>query len=116
MTAETIFSTIMIFICIAPIFILGIVQCRSKTPVVFWAGKEPPRPEQITDVKKYNRKHGMMWILYGLGFIICFFTGITFGGKVAAIATIAEGSGGMCIMIAYHNKLNRMYIKDGDDE
>ena len=69
MTGEIIFSFVVLLISIGPIFILGVVQFRSKDPVGFWAGKKPPRKEQITNVKSYNRKHGIMWILYGAGLI-----------------------------------------------
>ena len=70
--AETIFSAVVLLLCASPLIILGIVQYRSKEPVGFWAGKEPPRKEEVTDVRAYNRKHGLMWILYGLGLTACF--------------------------------------------
>ena len=72
MTAEIVVSSIILLISAAPIIIIGIVQYRSKDPVGFWSGKKPPEKEQITDVKAYNRKHGLMWILLGVGFILCF--------------------------------------------
>lgn len=75
MTGEIIFSFVVLLISTSPIIILGMVQYRSKEPVGFWAGKKPPRNEEITDVRAYNRKHGLMWILYGAGFIVCFVCG-----------------------------------------
>lgn len=48
---ETIFSCVVAAVCMFPLFILGIVQYHSKKPVGFWAGKEPPKAEQLTDVK-----------------------------------------------------------------
>ena len=68
--AEMIFSSVVLLVSASPIIILGFVQYRSKEPVGFWAGKKPPRKEEITDVGAYNRKHGLMWILYGLGLIV----------------------------------------------
>jgi hypothetical protein len=115
MMAETVITSVIVLIGIAPIIIIGIVQYRSKNPVGFWSGKEPPKREQVTDVKAYNRKHGLMWILYGIGFILCFVCRFPLGGEVAAILCIIEVMGGLFGMIAYHNLLNRRYYKkDGD--
>ena len=59
--AEIIISAIISLVCIAPIIILGIVQYRSKNPVGFWSGKEPPEKERITDVKAYNHDVDSIW-------------------------------------------------------
>lgn len=109
--AEAIFSSVVLLIGTSPIIILGMVQYRSKDPVGFWAGKKPPRKEEITDVRAYNRKHGLMWILYGAGLIVCYVCGMPFGGLAAAYLCMAEVMGGILIMIAYHNRLNRMYYR-----
>lgn len=115
MTSETIVAMVVVLIGILPILIIGIVQFRSKNPVGFWSGKEPPRAEQITDVKAYNRRHGLMWILYGAGFVLCFGCGYFAGERFTAILCIVEGIGGMLAMIAYHNRLNRKYFrKEGE--
>ena len=115
MTAEIVISSVILLISAAPIIIIGIVQYRSKDPVGFWSGKKPPKKEQITDVKAYNRKHGLMWILLGVGFILCFVCGLLFGGIIARYSCMIEVIGGLLAMIVYHQKLNRMYYKkDGD--
>ena len=111
MTAEIIIFSVILLISAAPIIIIGIVQYRSKEPVGFWSGKKPPRKEQITDVKAYNRKHGLMWILLGVGFILCLVCGLFFGGIVAGYLCMIEVIGGIFAMIAYHEKLDRMYFK-----
>ena len=116
MTTETVFATIVAIICILPILIIGIVQFRSKNPVGFWSGMEPPKKEQLTDVKAYNQKHGLMWILYGTGFVLCFGCGLMVDGGFAAILSMIECFGGLLAMIAYHNWLNRKYFrKDGEE-
>ena len=115
MTVETIIVLVILLISAAPIIIIGIVQYRSKNPVGFWSGKKPPQKEQITDVKAYNQKHGLMWILFGVGFILCFVCGLPFGGLIAGYLCMIEVMGGILIMVAYHNKLNRVYYrKQGD--
>lgn len=112
MNAETVVSAVIVLICMSPIIVIGIVQYGSEVPVGFWAGKKPPRKEQITDVKAYNRKHGLMWISYGAGFVLCFVCGLSFGELVAAYLCMAEVFVGLLGMIAYHNRLNRLYYRE----
>ena len=50
--AEMIFSSVVLLVSASPIIILGFVQYRSKEPVGFWAGKEPPR-----------KRRSRMWVL-----------------------------------------------------
>lgn len=51
---------------------IGISQIRSKHPVGFYTGENPPKDQEITDVKCWNLKHGRMWIIYGLGIIVSY--------------------------------------------
>lgn len=48
---------------------LGIWAFVRKTPMHFWAGSTV-LPETITNVKKYNRANGLMWIIAALQFFI----------------------------------------------
>ena len=116
MTAEVIISSVILLVSTAPVIMIGIVQYRSKDPVGFWSGKKPPQKEQITDVKAYNQKHGLMWILLGVGFILCFVCGLLFGGIIAGCLCMIETFGGIFAMIVYHEKLNRMYYKKEGDK
>lgn len=115
MPAEAIFSLVVGVICMLPVLIIGIVQYKSREPVGFWAGKEPPGKDQITDVKAYNHKHGLMWMLYGAGFILCFGCGMFLSSLLAVILAGIECIGGIFLMILYHNRLDRTYLKKGDD-
>lgn len=112
--AEIIGTIIILFICLFPLFAVGIVQYWSKNPVGFWAGKEPPAKEQITDVRAYNRRHGMMWMAYAVGLFLCFMLGFPFGGVIVAIAFMVGAFGGLLLMIWYHNRLERKYLKKPD--
>ena len=47
-------------------FGIGIYQWRSEKPARLSTGEPTIDPNDLTDVKAWNRKHGMMWILYGL--------------------------------------------------
>lgn len=116
MIAEIVISSIIVLISTVPIIIIGIVQYRSKAPVGFWSGKKPPKKEQITDVKAYNQKHGLMWILLGVGFILCFVCGLLFEGVITGYLCMIEMIGGILAMIAYHQRLDRMYYKKEGDK
>lgn len=109
--AEHIICLVILLICAAPFLIIGIVQRKSKKPVGFWSGKEPPAAEQVTDLTAYNRKHGRMWIAYGAGLPLSFALGGIFGGAAYAIAMGLEVVGGLVAIIWYHNYLDRKYVK-----
>lgn len=92
---------------------IGIVQLKSKEPVGFYSGEKPPKAEDITDVKAWNRKHGMMWLVYGIIILISFFIGLLIGDS---IWTVVPMIGGVIIpvifMIRYHHQLRKKYIKN----
>lgn len=115
MAAENMIFSIILLMSAAILILIGIVQYRSKEPVGFWSGKKPLKKEQITDVKAYNRKHGLMWILFGAGLIVCFLCGTFFGGNIAGYLCLVEMAGGIVVMIAYHGKLDRMYRRREQD-
>lgn len=112
--AEYIFGlAIFIFVSIVMVAI-GIAQVRSKEPVGFYTGEKPIRSEQISDVKEWNKKHGFMWILYGVAiigsYIICSFVNSETISGTVLIATIV---GALPIMMFYHSYLKkRMYEID----
>lgn len=43
---------------------IGIWCLRSRNPVTFYTGEKPLKPEQVKDVKAWNRKHGVLWLCY----------------------------------------------------
>ncbi len=112
MGAEGIITLVILSICALPMVGLGIAQIRSRKPVGFWSGKRPPSAEDVTDVAAYNRKHGVMWIIYGLGSVIAFCLGMLLGGEWwPAILMMVEIMGGLVLMILFHDHLDRVYVK-----
>lgn len=67
-----------IFIC------LGIYSLKRKTPMHFWAGSTVSS-EEISDVKAYNKANGVMWICYGLSFLLIPIVEEHFGSLTLAI-------------------------------
>lgn len=114
MDAENIFELILSFIvfslCALIMIVVGISQIKNTAPVGFWNWQKPPKRENISDLPAYNRKHGLMWILYGLGMIICFLFGMLFkDGLVFALTIITEICGGIMLMALYHKWLVKKY-------
>lgn len=111
MTAETIIF-LAIYILVALLMLcIGISQQRSKMPVGFYTGEKPPTEQELSDVPSWNKKHGAMWILYGIV--------IAISGAVGALVGISSAwcvvplIGGVIVpivlMIWYHHQLLRKY-------
>lgn len=111
MTAENIIAVVILCICMLPLVVLGIFQMKSKEPVGFWSGVKPPTGDKVSDVAAYNKKHGIMWIVYGAGIVPAFFLGMVFGEMVAVCTLGIEIIGGLVVMICYHNYLDKKYVK-----
>lgn len=73
MTAENIMAVVISCICMLLLVVLGILQMKSKEPVGFWSGVKPPTGDKVSDVAAYNKKHGIMWVIYGAGIVPAFF-------------------------------------------
>lgn len=105
--------TFVIFLLVSMIFIIiGILQIRSKEPIGFYTGEKPPKKEQLWDMGVWNKKHGCMWIVYGLSiiasFIICSFVKTEI---IATIIMLCVVFGALAIMMLYHRHLKKKYYR-----
>ncbi len=92
--------------------VIGVVSYRKKTPCGFWSGVEPPKPEQVSDITAYNRKHGIMWIVYGAGMTGTYLAGVLFGDVfTGAMISGAVAVGGIFVLALCHNHLEKKYVK-----
>ena len=110
MTGETIVLGLFVFYTAFVMIAGGIWQYKSKNPVGFWSGKEPPKEQEVTDIEAYNHKHGMMWILYGSGMIVIFCFGTILGTKAVMVILMLELIGGIILMALYHYRLEKRYV------
>ena len=103
----------LVIVCIAALILIGIgvSQVRSKDPVGFYSGVKPPKEEQLIDVEAWNKKHGTMWILYGASMVIAGFAGMV-SMTCSTIAELTVAFGGPVIMIWYHSKLERAFLRN----
>jgi hypothetical protein len=91
---------------------IGVSQLKSKTPVGFYSGEEPPKAEELTDVSAWNKKHGIMWLMYGVVIFLSWFVGFWVGDSLWSIIPLVVG---VCLpiifMILYHSALVKRYKK-----
>ena len=112
MNAENIFGFVIYLLVVAFMAGIGISQLKSKSPVGFYSGEKPPREDELSDVKAWNKKHGLMWIVYGIVILFSFFAGALIGDSVWAVIPMV---GGLVVplpfMIRYHNRMRKEYLK-----
>jgi len=110
--AENIIMIIVLAWCALIMIVVGVFQMKSKEPVGFYTGEKQLKREQITDVELWNKKHGMMWIAYGVGMVLAYLVGIVIGDeKVFHILFMSFVFGAIPVMIAYHHWLKKKYVR-----
>lgn len=63
--------TFVIWAILGVIFVgfgIYIINSKKAKPFGFWANAKAP--EEVTDVKAYNRALGKLWIVFGVGFVV----------------------------------------------
>ncbi len=92
---------------------IGGSNLRSKTPVGFYSGIKPPKEEELTDVPAWNKKHGMMWVLYGVTIMLSWGIGFIIGDSVWCLLPLCSGVVlPVFLMIWYHHSLIRRYHQE----
>ena len=76
------------------------------------SGVEPPKPEEINDLRAWNTKHGAMWMVYGgiiaLSAIIFSFV---IDGLVGTVILIGGVMLPLPFMVWWHHHLESKYLK-----
>ena len=76
MNAEMIMALGIVSFVAGIMIIIGIVQMTKKDePVGFYNVIAPPKKEEISDVIQWNKKHGVIWIVYGICIELGFWVG-----------------------------------------
>ncbi len=101
-----------IYLLVALIMVgIGVIQRKSKTPVGFYTGEKPPAAQELSDVSSWNKKHGAMWILYGIVIAVSGAVGTL--GRISSVWCMVWLIGGVAVpivlMVWYHHRLLRMY-------
>lgn len=89
---------------------IGISNLKSIEPVGFYSGVEPPPSKEITDIPAYNKKHGWMWVIYGIGFIVCGILSFPSNSDlVFTLFTLFYAFGGVIMLMIGHTFLEKKY-------
>ena len=105
---ENIVFWVVIFVTSVPIFGMAIFAFLKKTPVHFYAGTTV-KAEEITDVKKYNRANGILWLGYGLGLILSAYFLASNEGSLGSIVFIAYIFLGLLVLLLVYRKIYDKY-------
>ena len=110
--AGTIISGV-IFCIVAMIMLgIGVSQLKSKEPVGFYTGEKPPKVDQLSDVNSWNKKHGVMWIIYGICIIGSWICSAFIGGdSIYSVIPLCIGTIiPILIMVFLHHKWVKRYF------
>ena len=111
MNEAMIMGLVIISIVAGIMIIIGLSQISKKeNPVGFYNVIDPPKKEEISDVIQWNKKHGIIWIIYGICIELGFWLGYVM--PVEAIEMIFM-MGGVILplpfMVMRHHKLEKEY-------
>ena len=109
------FGTILMLIIMLPVAFLmggiGIYQIKSPKPAWFYSGEEPPKPENITDLRAWNTKHGGMWVVYGAIILITTVIGVIDLSSIGMWFFMGGILLPIPFMIWWHHRLEKIYLK-----
>ena len=109
---EYIFSFVIVLLVAIVMMIIGVSQIMSKKPVGFYSGEKPPREDELLDIAMWNKKHGYMWVIYGVTIISSYILSSLVKSETIAMVVLLSGIiGALPIMILYHNYLKKKYYK-----
>ena len=111
MNAANIMGAVIITVVALIMVLIGVSQFRAKDkPVGFYNVIDPPRKEEITDIIAWNKKHGMIWIVYGIFIELGFWMGFLMMSEILQMVFMM---GGVIVplpfMVLRHRKLEKKY-------
>lgn len=111
MNAEMIMGLIILSFVAAIMGMVGVCQVSKKdAPVGFYNVIDPPKKEEITDIIQWNKKHGMLWILYGICIELGFWIGYVMPSEVLEMIFMMGGVVlPLPLMIVRHHRLEKEY-------
>lgn len=111
-----IFSGCVLGFCALLMIGIGISNIKSRKPCGFYTGEKGPDEDKVRDKNMWNKKHGWMWIIYGIFIMLTWVCGLLCGDSALILLPYMVGIlGPIPFMIAYHNKLVRDYVIKEED-
>lgn len=111
MNAGMVMALVIMSIVAVVMITIGISQfCTKNNSVGFYNVIDPPKKEEIFDVIQWNKKHGFMWIIYGICIELGFWLGYVMPIELLEMFFMM---GGVFIplpfMVIGHHKLEKKY-------
>ena len=111
--AEYIMAMVIIFLVALVMIGIGVSQIKSKKPVAFYTGEKAPGEDELSDVAAWNKRHGFMWVIYGLAIMEAFLLSSLVKSEILQMVILLGGIvGALPIMILYHSHLKKKYYKE----
>lgn len=83
-------------------------ECRNDNRIGYLI--DPPKKEDISDIIKWNKKHGIIWIVYGICIELGFWLGYVMPIEVLEMVFMMGGVIiPLPIMVIMHHKLEKEY-------
>lgn len=98
-----------ILACAMTFLAISVWAFTSKNPVNFWAG-EKISADSISDIKKYNQAYGVMWLIFGLCWLITAVLGL-FSLSISIVVLVVLNTVGLVTLILVNNKIRKRYMK-----
>jgi len=95
-----------------PLIGVAVWAFNRRSPMPFFAGgvADNPKPEDITDVKAYNKAIGTLWLCGAIGLVI---SGVVsfFSMTVGIVALLIVCIPGIIILIVGYNRIQSKYFR-----
>lgn len=91
------------------ISVIGIYTLFSKKPCGFYTVEKTPSEREITDVRAWNRKHGIMFISVGIWIAILILCGLLIDSSLLFVFVLIGLLFAIPTTIIYHNILVKKY-------
>lgn len=115
MDGESIIALVILGIVAFIMMGIGFGQRNSRTPVGFYSGEVPPKAEELTDVSEWNRRHGNIWIGYGIVMLLSAVLGMPLNHPLLSPALILGGVVvPLPLMVLCHRHLVKVLKRDAE--
>jgi len=92
---------------------IGVYAYKAKKPMHFWSGSTV-LPEEIENIKAYNRANGHMWTVYSMLFWAAAVLGIWFP-EAGAILLAVSSTVGILPLIVIYKHIYKKYRRKQED-
>ncbi|KXZ39239.1 hypothetical protein SAMN05661008_01044 [Alkalithermobacter thermoalcaliphilus JW-YL-7 = DSM 7308] len=96
------------WLCASIFIMIGIYSIKRKPPMHFWAGTTVKK-EEIADVKLYNKANGIMWICYGLVYVVAGVIALFGKSSVSGVIIGLACFPGLIVLILVYQVIYKKY-------